>query len=71
MFRNDNKFKWGENLAYRQLKCLMREDPCDQANRLLDDDDEVIHDDKASTIFTLFRIFLVCFLFEIVYKFLS
>ena len=48
----------------------MREDPCDRPNRLLDYDDELIHDDKASTIFALFRIFKV-FLFGIVYKFLS
>ena len=39
----------------------MREGPCGQPNRLLDDDDELIHDDKASTIFTLFCIFLVFF----------
>ena len=39
----------------------MREDPCERPNRLLDDDDELIHDDEASTIFTLFCIFLVCF----------
>ena len=43
----------------------MREDPCDRPTRLLDDDDdELIHDDKASTIFTLFCIFLVVFLFD-------
>ena len=49
----------------------MREDPCDRPNRLLDDDDELIHDDEASTIFTLFCIFLVFLLFGIMYKFLS
>ena len=38
---------------------LMIEGPCDQPNRLLEDVDELIHDDKASTIFTLFCIFLV------------
>ena len=49
----------------------MREDLCERPNRLLNDDDELIHDDKASTIFTLFCIFLGFFLFGIVYKFLS
>ena len=44
----------------------MREVPCDRANRLLDDDDELIHDDEVSTIFTLFCIFLVFFVWNCV-----